>query len=69
MTRFEGRTIAITGGNSGIGLAAARAFAREGARVAILGRNQDTLDQARRELGDRHIAGTDLAADGGLAQI
>jgi NAD(P)-dependent dehydrogenase (short-subunit alcohol dehydrogenase family) len=41
----------ITGGNSGIGLAAARLFVAEGAQVAITGRDQKTLDEAIAELG------------------
>lgn len=52
MGRFDGKNVAITGGNSGIGLGAARAFVAEGARVAILGRDGDTLEAARSELGD-----------------
>lgn len=44
--RFSGKTAAVLGGNSGIGLAAARAFLDEGARVAITGRNAATLVQA-----------------------
>ncbi len=43
--RFTGKTVAVLGGNSGIGLAAARAFQAEGARVAITGRNEATLAQ------------------------
>jgi NAD(P)-dependent dehydrogenase (short-subunit alcohol dehydrogenase family) len=38
--KFKGKTILITGGTSGIGLAAARQFAAAGARVVITGRNQ-----------------------------
>jgi NAD(P)-dependent dehydrogenase (short-subunit alcohol dehydrogenase family) len=49
--RLAGKTALITGGNSGIGLATARAFIQEGARVAITGRNQETLGEAARELG------------------
>ena len=44
--RFAGKTVAVLGGNSGIGLAAAKAFLHEGARVAITGRNAATLVQA-----------------------
>jgi NAD(P)-dependent dehydrogenase (short-subunit alcohol dehydrogenase family) len=54
--RLTGKTALITGGNSGIGLATARAFIQEGARVAITGRNQDTLDEALRELGPNALA-------------
>ncbi len=56
MNRFEGKTALITGGNSGIGLAAALGFAREGARVVITGRDQATLDKARAELGETALA-------------
>lgn len=49
--RLAGRKIAITGGNSGIGAATARLFAREGARVTILGRDRHTLDEVSAEIG------------------
>lgn len=49
--RLKDKTALITGGNSGIGLATARAFIVEGARVAITGRNRTTLDAALAELG------------------
>jgi NAD(P)-dependent dehydrogenase (short-subunit alcohol dehydrogenase family) len=54
--RLKGKTALITGGNSGIGLATARVFVQEGARVAITGRNQETLDAAVRELGPSVLA-------------
>jgi NAD(P)-dependent dehydrogenase (short-subunit alcohol dehydrogenase family) len=64
--RLTGKTALITGGNSGIGLATARLFVAEGARVAITGRNQATLDAAVKELGSNAIAivadATDVAA-------
>lgn len=54
--RLANKVALITGGNSGIGLATARAFVAEGARVAITGRNKETLDQAAKELGDKVLA-------------
>ena len=49
---FENKVVVITGGNSGIGLATARAFRESGASVVVTGRDEATLQQARRELGD-----------------
>lgn len=51
MTRLQGKTAVITGGATGIGLAAARRFIAEGAFVFIFGRRQDALDAALAELG------------------
>ncbi len=50
--RLKNKTAIITGGGTGIGLACARLFAQEGARIAIFGRRQDRLDQAQKEIGD-----------------
>jgi len=49
--KLQGKKALITGGNSGIGLATAELFVREGAQVAITGRDQTTLDQALELLG------------------
>lgn len=54
--KFAGKIALVTGGNSGIGLAAALAFAKGGARVVITGRDQATLDKAAAQLGKNVIA-------------
>jgi NAD(P)-dependent dehydrogenase (short-subunit alcohol dehydrogenase family) len=51
MSRLEGKVAVISGGNSGIGLAIARRFAKEGAHVFIFGRRQNALDEAVKLIG------------------
>ena len=58
--RLANKTALITGGNSGIGLATAKLFVAEGAKVTITGRNKATLEAAAKELGPNALP---VAAD------
>jgi len=51
MGKLQGKVAVITGGSTGIGLAAAKLFVREGAYVFIMGRRQKELDEAVRAIG------------------
>jgi NAD(P)-dependent dehydrogenase (short-subunit alcohol dehydrogenase family) len=55
MSRFKGKTALITGGTTGIGLATAKLFISEGARVFVTGRASATIKAAQGELGDNAI--------------
>jgi NAD(P)-dependent dehydrogenase (short-subunit alcohol dehydrogenase family) len=71
MGRLTGKRTLITGGSSGIGLETARQFLREGARVAITGKNPANLETARKELGNGVLVipsdASDVAAQKGVA--
>jgi len=56
MDRFKGKTALITGGTTGLGLATAKLFVAEGARVIVTGRNPVTIKAAQAELGDNAVA-------------
>ena len=56
MERLKGKVAVVTGGNSGIGLATAKRLQQEGAKVAISGRSQETLDEAVRTIGNGILA-------------
>ncbi len=58
MQRFEGRTVVVTGGGGGIGGAACKRFAQEGARVAVFDMNLDAAEQVA----------SAIRAEGGTAQ-
>ncbi len=57
---LKGKNVLVTGGSKGIGLACARAFRGEGARVAIVSRSQANLDAAKKILGDCYCTSSDL---------
>jgi NAD(P)-dependent dehydrogenase (short-subunit alcohol dehydrogenase family) len=50
---FNGRTVVITGGSRGLGLVLAREFAREGARLVLLARDEAELERAKADLKAR----------------
>ena len=56
MGKLEGKIALITGGNSGIGLATAKHFVREGAHVFITGRRESELAAAVKEIGSNATA-------------
>lgn len=67
MDRLKGKTVLITGGSSGIGLATARLFRDEGAQLVITGRDPERLAAAQQELGSETLAIRSEA--GSLAEI
>jgi NAD(P)-dependent dehydrogenase (short-subunit alcohol dehydrogenase family) len=52
MSQLQGKIALVTGGTTGIGLATAKQFHADGAKVIITGQNPATLEAARRELPD-----------------
>src|SRR6266404_46323 len=53
--KLEGKIAVITGGNSGIGRATAQLFNQEGARIALIGRHQTSIDETLAELSGANL--------------
>lgn len=62
MKRFEGKSVVVTGGNKGIGLAIARRFGNEGASVAI-GSVETNVGDAAKTLADEGITARGIVCD------
>jgi len=63
MSKLDNKIAVVTGGNSGIGLATARRFAAEGARVIITGRRKEAVDEAVANIGE---AASGIVADASI---
>jgi NAD(P)-dependent dehydrogenase (short-subunit alcohol dehydrogenase family) len=70
---FEGKTVLVTGGTSGIGRAAAEQFGSAGAQVIVTGRDQtrgqEIVDAIESDGGQARFIAADLAAPGGAQQL
>lgn len=67
--RFDGKVVLVLGGNSGIGLAAARAFAAEGAIVHLTGRNPQTVAQAAAAIASATGHVSDIASPAATDEV
>ena len=68
MTRLDGKVAFVTGGASGLGEAAARRFAAEGARVVIADIDQATAERVAKELDDAIALHVDTSSSASVAQ-
>ena len=57
---LEGKRLLVMGGTTGLGLSAAQAFVKQGARVLVVGRNEANVNRAVTQLGANALG---LAAD------
>jgi len=56
MSRFTNKIVVITGGTSGIGLAAAKQFIKEGAKVVVTGHSPHSVGNAQNKIGANGVA-------------
>jgi NAD(P)-dependent dehydrogenase (short-subunit alcohol dehydrogenase family) len=66
---LKGKNVLVTGGSKGIGLACARLFRAEGAKVAITSRSQANLDAAKKALGECYCVAADLTDAAAAAKM
>ena len=66
MTRFENKTVIVTGASSGIGAAPARRFGREGANVVLISRTQAKLDKVAEDIPSAKVVPADLSTKDGV---
>lgn len=66
-TTLEGTAALVTGGGSGIGLACARRLARDGATVTLVGRNEERLARAAKEIGGARYFPADVTDEEAVA--
>jgi len=70
MPRFSGKIVIVIGGTSGIGLASAKLFAEQGARVLVTGHSKDAIADARRDLdGDVTVLESDATDSDDIAGL
>jgi short-subunit dehydrogenase len=66
---IQGRVVIVTGASAGIGLATARLFAQQGAKVALAARSADVLEQIAAELPDALVMPTDMRDGAAVARM
>jgi NAD(P)-dependent dehydrogenase (short-subunit alcohol dehydrogenase family) len=66
---LKDKKVLITGGSKGIGLACAKAFVAEGAKVALVSRSKENLDKAKASLRDAYTIAADLTDSGAAAAM
>ncbi|MEQ5871098.1 SDR family oxidoreductase [Sagittula sp. NFXS13] len=60
MSRFENKTVIVTGASSGIGAATAKRFGREGANVVLVSRSEDKLKRVASDISNAKVVAADV---------
>jgi NAD(P)-dependent dehydrogenase (short-subunit alcohol dehydrogenase family) len=68
-TRLDGKVAIVTGASSGIGLACAEAMSEAGAKVVLVGRDEERLAQCAARCGEHHVVAVDLVDDAAPGRI